>query len=456
MCLEGDGDMEIDGAFPPAGGTTGRSLVLFDEGGAEAGMAAVQDSTGIEMVTATGEEAAPAEGGAVLFESLGVAVVDVPPEQMMAAAGTGAILAIEAERRVYALESTQYAPPAGNGYAALPYPTSTTRPAAAATGSFGLSAEYLRGYREAVLHLTDAVAGDGATAADAAITAADESQATWGLQATKVVNCCRSGKGVRLAVLDTGFDLQHPDFAGRSVTTQSFVSGQTVQDGHGHGTHCIGTALGAKCPGVRPRYGIAYEAEIYAGKVLSNAGSGSDSGILAGIEWAVQNGCAVISMSLGAAVEQGQPFSQVFERVAKRAQQRGTLIVAAAGNDSRRPGIVRPVSHPANCPSIMAVAAMDVAGAVAGFSNAGINPDGGQVDIAGPGVDVHSSWPAPTLYRRISGTSMATPHVAGIAALYAEADPAARGAALGRALTGGALRLALPSSDVGAGRVQAP
>jgi subtilisin len=205
-----------------------------------------------------------------------------------------------------------------------------------------------------------------------------------------------------------------------------------------------------------PRYGIAYEAEIFAGKVLSDAGSGSDTGILAGIEWAVQNQCAVVSLSLGAAVQPGQPFSQVFESVAKRAQEQGALIVAAAGNDSDRPDRIMPVSHPANCPSIMAVAALDVEGAIARFSNRGLDPNGGQVDIAGPGVDVHSSWPLPARYRRISGTSMATPHVAGIAALYAEADPAARGAALGRAVTGGALRLQLPSSDVGAGMVQAP
>jgi subtilisin family serine protease len=447
--------MDIDGAFQPAGGTTGRSLVLFEEDSADAGMQAVQAAVGAKVVAASGEEFAPAEGGGIFFESLGVAVVDAPPEQVMLAAGDAAIVAVEPERIVYALEAAQYAPPATNGHATLTPPAAPPLPVAQAPEAGGLSAEYLRGYREAVLHLTDSVVG-GEAAAEALIAAVDESQATWGLQVTKVVNCCRTGKGVRLAVLDTGFDLQHPDFAGRSITTQSFISGQAVQDGHGHGTHCIGTALGAKCPGVRPRYGIAYEAEIFAGKVLSNAGSGSDTGILAGIEWAVQNKCAVISMSLGAATRPGQSFSQVFERVARRTQDRGTLIVAAAGNDSQRPAIVNPVSHPANCPSIMAVAAMDVQGAIARFSNRGINPDGGQVDIAGPGVDVYSSWPLPTRYRRISGTSMATPHVAGIAALYAEADQGARGAALWRLVTGGALRLALPSSDVGAGMVQAP
>jgi subtilisin family serine protease len=241
------------------------------------------------------------------------------------------------------------------------------------------------------------------------------------------------------------------------VQSKSFVQGEAVQDGHGHGTHCIGTALGRKCPPAgRPRYGVAYGADIYAGKVLSNAGSGSDMGILSGIEWAIANKCAVVSMSLGAPTQPGQPFSQVYERVALRAQAAGTLIVAAAGNDSSRPGTTRPVSHPANCPSILAVAAVDRAIAIATFSNRGINPDGGQIDIAAPGVDVFSTWPMPTRYRRLQGTSMATPHVAGIAALYAEADPAARGAALWRALVGGARRLTLPASDVGAGLVQAP
>ena len=104
----------------------------------------------------------------------------------------------------------------------------------------------------------------------------------------------------------------------------------------------------------------------------------------------------------------------------------------------------------------MAVAVVDQRLGVARFSCGGINPQGGQVDIAGPGVDIHSSWPRPSLYKRISGTSMATPHVAGIAALYAEAFPEARGRGLWALLIQNARRLTLPSRDVGIGLVQAP
>ena len=261
-----------------AGATTGRSLVLFEEGAAKPGMAAVREAVGPSIA---GGDAA----GTEVFETLGVAVVDAPPEQVMQAAGSEAIIAIEPERIVYALELAE-APHAANGHAILPagpplgateaVPVPPFMPAAAPAPA-GRSADYLRGYRDAVMHLTDDLAG--AAAADAgtlaAIAAIDETQATWGLQATKVVNCCRTGTKIRVAVLDTGFDLQHPDFAGRTIKSKSFVPGEAVQDGHGHGTHCIGTALGRKCPPKgRPRYGVAHQGEVYAGKVLSNAGLG--------------------------------------------------------------------------------------------------------------------------------------------------------------------------------------
>jgi len=117
-------------------------------------------------------------------------------------------------------------------------------------------------------------------------------------------------------------------------------------------------------------------------------------------------------------------------------------------------GVIQAVSHPANCPSIMAVAALNEGLAIAPFSNGGLNPRGGQIDIAAPGVDIYSAWPMPTRYNTISGTSMATPHFAGIAALFAEAT-AAYGYDLWAHLTQHARRLPAASRDVGSGLVQA-
>jgi subtilisin len=285
--------------------------------------------------------------------------------------------------------------------------------------------------------------------------AADESTYTWGLQAVGAPQSKATGAGVRVAVLDTGLDLKHPDLSGRTITSKSFVKGEDVQDGHGHGTHCVGTSCGPRKPKTGPGYGVAHKAEIYAGKVLSNGGSGGDGGILAGIAWAIASGCRVVSMSLGAATQPGDPYSRIYERVAHRALARGTLIIAAAGNESDRDnGLIAPVGHPANCPSILAVGALDVAGKVADFS-CGTVDTVGAVDIAGPGVNVYSSWPMPTRYKRISGTSMATPHAAGVAALISQATGAS-GYELWARLALSARRLPLLSTDVGAGMVQAP
>jgi subtilisin family serine protease len=386
-----------------------------------------------------------------------VVVVSAPPDQAVfntEATGDNPILAIEPERVVYALADDTLVD-------LLPVPITAPQPLTHSTFDSGSASfeSYLMGYRDAVNHLVDQLLDQRGTTrltADEIGAELSETTDTWGLQVTNVTRSRYTGRGVRVAVLDTGMDLGHPDFAGRAINSQSFITGESVQDGHGHGTHCIGTACGPLRPGRLPRYGVAYEAEIYAGKVLSNAGRGSDGGILAGIEWAITNGCAVISMSLGAAAQVGQPFSQVFETVARRALAAGALIIAAAGNGSRRPASIAPVSHPANCPSIMSVAALDSQLAIAPFSCAGLNPQGGQVDVAGPGVAVISSVPRPQLYRAMNGTSMATPHVAGIAALHAQANPAMRGGTLGWLLLQSARRLNLPTRDVGAGLVQAP
>jgi subtilisin family serine protease len=277
---------------------------------------------------------------------------------------------------------------------------------------------------------------------------------TWGLEATGASRSTATGAGTRVAVLDTGFDVKHPDFAGRDVVTSSFVPGESIQDGHGHGTHVIGTSCGPRAPKSGTGFGIAERASIYAGKVLSNEGSGSDGGILAGIDWAITNGCAVVSMSLGAPTQPGEAYSQAFERVAQRAMAQGTLIIAAAGNESQRAsGVIAPVGHPANCPSIMAVGAIDPRGAIADFSSGTVDRVG-QVDIVGPGVKVYSSWPGGQ-HKELSGTSMATPHVSGVAALLSERHQV-RAWQLWARLSQSARRMPLPSTDVGSGLVQAP
>ena len=366
------------------------------------------------------------EADATVFDELGVAVVSSDPDQrsaLMAAAAEGdVVLSVEPELIHHALTVT---------------------------------ADYTRGYHDGVTDLYGRLNGDnGAVATAVAPTPVDNDEFTWGLQATRVSTSRRTGRGVRIAVLDTGFDVDHPDFAGRSVTTQSFILGETVQDAHGHGTHCIGTSCGPVKPEGTRRYGVATAAEIFAGKVLSDGGSGSDEGILAGINWALANDCKIVSMSLGADVDR---VSNLYETVGQRALDRGTLIVAAAGNNARRPGNFGFVGIPANSKTIMAVGALDPANKPARFSarSSTRTGEGGRVDLAAPGLNVYSSWPMSQRYETISGTSMATPHVSGIAAQWLE-ETGLTGRELWALLVQNAKPLDVPSVDVGAGLAQAP
>jgi subtilisin family serine protease len=188
--------------------------------------------------------------------------------------------------------------------------------------------------------------------------------------------------------------------------------------------------------------------------VLSNAGAGTDAGILAGINWAIVNGCAVISLSLGADVRQVHPPYTVAGR---RALDRGSLLVAAAGNNAdRTAGNFGFVGPPASSPHIIAVAAVDQRLDLAYFSARSLLATrGGQVDLAAPGWQVQSAWPMPDRYNTISGTSMAAPHVAGVAALWAE-QTGYRGRELWAVLAMESDRLLAPSVDVGGGLVLAP
>ncbi len=287
----------------------------------------------------------------------------------------------------------------------------------------------------------------------------DTSESTWGLKATGAVDSPFTGKGIKVAILDTGIAADHPDFQERSIALESFVPDGSTDDIQGHGTHCAGTIFGPRVhgPGSVPGYGCAPDATLYVGKVLNNSGFAPEGAVFEGMEWALDAGCDIVSMSLGRAIRRDEPPSMIYERIATSALNGGCLFVAAAGNDSARAsGRIAPVSEPANTPSIMAVAAVDETLEVADFSNGGINRNGGSVDIAAPGVGIFSAAPAPRFYRTLQGTSMACPHVVGIAALWAESDPALRGRPLWDALVNNASALAGPERDVGAGIVQAP
>ncbi|MBN1159489.1 MAG: S8 family serine peptidase [Bacteroidales bacterium] len=283
----------------------------------------------------------------------------------------------------------------------------------------------------------------------------DDELSSWGIKATNILESRYTGKNINIAVLDTGLYKTHNDLKGRNIITQSFFSTGSASDADGHGSHCVGITCGFNDK-TGMRYGVAMNSNIYCGKVLNDEGEGTDGSILAGIEWAMKNKCSVISMSLGAPCDANDPFSQTFENVAKRAMKQGSLIIAAASNESIRPDVVSPVGHPANCPSIMAVGAIDSNLDIAWFSCGGLNSNGGQVDLVAPGVSVYSMINKQNEHEKWDGTSMATPFVSGIAALYFEQNPDATPLEVWTLLTQNAMRLDLSSIDGGSGLVQAP
>jgi subtilisin family serine protease len=399
---------------------TGRYIVTYREGAIEEGASFLQ-SLGLRAA-----DARDFPDEAVSIEDVGDADALVFPE--IGAAVISAEAAAERELGFMTLESTESAPVEAIEPEYFVFADNT--------------ADYLRGFRRAVETLSSDLGPSSGSflLQDDLEVDAQVVGATWGLIACRVPQTMRSGAGIRVAVLDTGMALNHPDFQGRHFVTQTFV-GQPVQDLHSHGTHCIGTACGPKAPvGPIQRYGIAHRTHIYAGKVLSNSGSGGTAGVLAGMNWAIARRCEVISMSLGS----GAPPQAAYTAAGRAALANGCLIVAAAGNSGG------PTGAPANSPTIFAVASLDPSLSPSGFSS------WGKIEIAAPGRDVFSSVPMPRRYGIMSGTSMATPHVAGCAALWAHSSPGLRGQALWNKLQATARPLPFPASRVGKGLVQAP
>ena len=267
------------------------------------------------------------------------------------------------------------------------------------------------------------------------------------------------GQGVDVAVLDTGVDETHPDLAGRVVESRSFVEGEDVADLHGHGTHVASTIVGSGAASGGVEKGVAPGARLHVGKVLSNSGSGSDSEILAGMEWAAVDAHAkVVNLSLGTREPSDgtDPMSQAVNRLSA---QTGALFVIAAGNS----GGAGTVGSPGAADAALTVGAVDGGDHLADFSSQGPRVGDGALkpEITAPGVDILAarSQRAPEgsgFYQSLSGTSMAAPHVAGAAALLAAKHPDLTGAQLKDLLTSTAKRTPEYSSfQAGSGRVDA-
>ncbi len=233
-----------------------------------------------------------------------------------------------------------------------------------------------------------------------------------------------TGKGVTVAVLDTGIDATHPDFAGRIADTRSFVSEKDADDKIGHGTHVASTIAGA---GSKYR-GVAPDATLVVGKVCEEDGC-PESAILAGMEWAAREKHAqVINLSLGGPnTEDVDPLEAAIDKLTA---ETGALFVVAAGNQAFKP---ESVSSPSTADAALSVGAVDKKDNEEAYSNPGPRFSDGAIkpEIAAPGTSIvaaratHSDLPkVDGIYARLSGTSMATPHVAGAAALLAQRQPA--------------------------------
>ncbi|MER6478727.1 S8 family peptidase [Streptomyces filamentosus] len=233
------------------------------------------------------------------------------------------------------------------------------------------------------------------------------------------------GTGTKVAVLDTGADAEHPDLKGRIDVSENFTDSDTADDFQGHGTHTISTVGGSGAASGGRKKGVAPGARLLNGKVLNDSGSGAASWIIAGMEWAVAQGADVVSMSLGNPSETDcdDPMSAAAEKLA---QNEGTLFVIAAGNTGPS---LNSVSSPGCAPSVLTVGATDRDDSTAYFSSRSPMANEAHTlkpEIAAPGVGISAAAAGGRgiyAYRSMSGTSMATPHVAGAAAILKQRHP---------------------------------
>ncbi|PAZ11663.1 serine protease [Streptomyces sp. SA15] len=272
------------------------------------------------------------------------------------------------------------------------------------------------------------------------ITATQPSPPSWGLDRIDQKNLPlnssytypdSAGQGVTAYVIDTGVRVTHSDFGGRASDGYDAIDNDnTAQDGHGHGTHVAGTVAGSA-------YGVAKKAKIVGVRVLNNSGQGTTAQVVAGIDWVARNAVkpAVANMSLGG------PADTALDTAVRNAVASGVTFAVAAGNESTNAS----TKSPARVAEAITVGATTSGDARASYSNYG-----SALDLFAPGSSITSAWrTSDTATNTISGTSMASPHVAGAAALHLADNPTATPAQVSSALTAAAATGVVTSPGTG-------
>lgn len=266
-----------------------------------------------------------------------------------------------------------------------------------------------------------------------------------------------TGKGIKVGIVDTGIDPNHPDFAGR-IAQMTDYTGQGPNDNHGHGTHVAGIIGGTGAASGGKYKGVAPECSYYTAKVLRGDGSGNTSDVMAGVEWAVQQGVQVINLSLGS--DGACDGTDALSVTCDAAMDKGVVVCVAAGNAG--PG-ASTVGSPGCAKKVITIGATSKTDEVASFSSRGPTSDNRvKPDLCFPGVSIHAcrasgtsmGTPIDNYYTTASGTSMATPHAAGACALLLEAKPGLTPQQIKDILMGTAKNLNLDPNSQGTGRAQ--
>ena len=267
------------------------------------------------------------------------------------------------------------------------------------------------------------------------------------------------GEGVTVCIIDTGIDSDHPDFAGRIGLTKDFSGKGSVEDGNGHGTHVASTVAGTGAASNGKYVGVAPAASLMVAKALSDAGGGRMSDVMAGVEWAVQNGAQILNLSLGS--DGSSDGRDALSTMCNAAVDAGKVVVVAAGNAG--PG-ANTVGSPGAAEKPITVGASTDTDGMANFSSRGPTADGRvKPDISAPGSKIVAAratgtsmgTPVDDKYTSAQGTSMATPHVAGLCALILKANPRLTPAEVKRILRDTCIDLKMDPNIQGQGRVDA-